>query len=87
MVGTFFLSSDAPGRRTSRNVTTLWRDGHIRWTDTPLPNDDQSIQFTLWYMPLFCGSEVAEDWYLVSDRPLQRVSSDFRVNMSALDSP
>ena len=88
LVGTFFLSLDAPAKpRNGGNVTTLWKDGHIRWPDTPVPENDNPIRFTLWYMPLFCGSEVAEDWYLVSDRPLRRVSSDFRVNMSALDPP
>ena len=88
LVGTFFLSSDAPADQTrGGNVTTLWRDGHIRWPDTPVPENDRPIQFTLWYMPLFCGNEVAEDWYLVSDRPLRRVRSVFRVNVSALDPP
>lgn len=88
LAGTFFLSSDAPAEeRRARHMTTLWRDGFIRWPGTPVPENGHSIQFTLWYMPPFCGNEVAEVWYLVSDRPLRRVSSDFRVNMLALDTP
>ena len=86
VAGMFFLTGRNSSAQTPfETVDTSWNDGQILWMGMPISENGPPVQFTMWYAPPFCSEGDELEWYLVSERPLQIISSDFRTNMFSLD--